>query len=75
MRPQLGHFTVSPFCERFNLILGFSLNETQMIDVAEEMGIASFNLILGFSLNETETGLYLCRLRVMFQPNSRILTQ
>ena len=38
---------------RFNLILGFSLNETTVkIEVTIKFG-EGFNLILGFSLNET----------------------
>ena len=51
MRLQTVNFSdVVASC--FNLILGFSLNETLalIIDLAFALG---FNLILGFSLNET----------------------
>ena len=38
----------------FNLILGFSLNETHDEDNQGRHIAFCFNLILGFSLNETE---------------------
>ncbi len=38
----------------FNLILGFSLNETYKCDIIVVSIKYSFNLILGFSLNETQ---------------------
>ena len=40
----------------FNLILGFSLNETFWDFLAFNVILFSFNLILGFSLNETDGG-------------------